>query len=169
MALYGSIEAIRVQTANLGIFGPAFAYLAEVVRPDSAAGRSFRAVASGKTQRVELPGGCFAIEQAYLSKLRPESFFESHRKFIDIQVVLEGEEAMELADIGRLVVSKPYDAERDLIVYADCADASVLRVKAGEATVFFPVDGHMPTLRTGSVASAVRKTVIKVPVPASAG
>ncbi|MDB6128668.1 MAG: YhcH/YjgK/YiaL family protein [Verrucomicrobia bacterium] len=166
MALYGSLETIRAQTAKMGIFGPAFAYLDDVIRPDSAAGRSLRAVALGKTQRVELTGGCFAIEQAFLSKLRAESFFESHRKFIDIQVVLEGEERMDLADIGRLAVSKPYDAERDLIIYADYTEASILRVKAGEAAVFFPVDGHMPTLRAGTVATPVRKTVVKVPLPA---
>lgn len=167
MALYGSLATIRAQTAKLEFFAPAFAYLDEVMRADSAAGKTFRALASGKTQRVELAGGCFAIEQAYDSKLRAESFFESHRKYIDIQVVIAGEEVMELADIARLPVRQPYDAERDVIIYADYAEASLLRLKAGEAAVFFPVDGHMPGLRAGANATAVRKTVVKVPVPAS--
>ena len=111
--------------------------------------------------RVELGGGMFAIDAAYLSKLRPEGFFETHRKYIDVQAVLEGEEAMEIADLQRLTLDVPYDAERDLIKYRDYADTSVLRAREGEVAVFFPVDGHMSRAVTRPVL--VRKTVVKVP------
>ena len=83
-----------------------------------------------------------------------------------MQVVFEGEEVMELADVSRLMIRQDYKAERDLVVYADCTEASLLRVKAGEVAVFFPADGHMPGLRAGSEPTLVRKTVVKVPVPA---
>jgi biofilm protein TabA len=41
--------------------------------------------------------------------------------------------------------------------------ASVLRMRAGDVAIFFPADGHMPSLhwRDGGL---VRKTVVKVPV-----
>ena len=165
MALLGSIPTLRTQAAQLEIFAAAFGYLDEVFHAGSLAARRLEAAAVGTTQRIELANGSFALEQVYLAKARPEGFFESHRRYIDVQVVVAGEEIMELADVARLTVQKPYDAERDLIVYADYAAASVLKLGAGEAAIFFPVDGHMPCLRPGVTAKLVRKTVIKVPVP----
>jgi YhcH/YjgK/YiaL family protein len=103
-----------------------------------------------------------AIDAAYAGKARGEMFFETHRKFIDVQAVLEGEEAMEIADCSRLTVDVPYNAERDLIKYCDCTETSVLRAKAGEIMVFFPVDGHMAYAGPGR--GLVRKCVVKVPV-----
>jgi biofilm protein TabA len=71
---------------------------------------------------------------------------------------------MEVVDDSRITVRQAYDAERDLITYLDINDASHLRVRAGEATIFFPVDVHMPSLRAGAAPVLVRKTVVKVPV-----
>lgn len=166
MALLGSLATLRAQTARMEIFSSAFAYLEEVFRPGSAAAVRLRSAAVGANQRIDLAGGAFALEQVYLAKARSEGFFESHRKYIDVQVVAEGEEALELAEISRLPVKQAYDAERDVIIYGDCTATSLLRLGAGEAAIFFPVDGHMPGLRSGATATLVRKTVIKVPVPA---
>ena len=165
MALLGSLPTLRAQAAHLDIFAAGFSYLDEILRAGSPAARRLEGAVVGSTQRIELANGSFALEQVYLAKVRPEGFFESHRRYIDVQVVVAGEEIMELADVARLTVQKPYDAERDLIVYADFAAASVLKLGAGEAAIFFPVDGHMPCLRPGATANLVRKTVIKVPVP----
>jgi biofilm protein TabA len=66
-------------------------------------------------------------------------------------------------DVSRLVVSDPYNPERDLIKYADSADPALLKMRAGDVAIFFPEDGHMPSLRWRT-AGLVRKTVVKVPV-----
>lgn len=166
MAIFGSLSTVRAQCRGLSYFDPAFAYLEEVARAGTPARRRLEAIAAGESGRVELANGLFAIEQVYRSKPRPEGFFESHRKYIDIQVVLAGEEFMEVAEIGHLPVKTPYDADRDVIIYADYRGASVLRFQAGEAGVYFPVDGHMPGLMGAGGAQLVRKTVVKVPVPA---
>lgn len=166
MALLGSLSTIRAQAAQMKIFAASFDYLDELFRAGSPAALRLRSAAEGKTQRIDLAGGAFALEQVYHAKARADGFFESHRKYIDVQVVVEGEEVMELAEISRLPVKQAYDAERDVIIYGDYTGASVLRFGAGEAAIFFPVDGHMPALRPGAAANLVRKTVIKVPVPA---
>ncbi len=106
------------------------------------------------------------LEETYETKLRADGFFESHRKFIDIQAIFEGEELMEVADIARMKIRQPYHPDRDLIVYEDSTEAALLRVHAGQAAVFFPADAHMPTLRVRAAAVNVRKCVVKVPVPA---
>jgi YhcH/YjgK/YiaL family protein len=163
MAILGFVATVRAQTARREIFASAFAYLDEMFRDGSPEARRLRGIAVGATQRVELAGGAYALEQVYLAKPRAEGFFESHRKYIDVQVVVEGEELIGLADISQLAVSKAYDAERDFIGYADFPGASELRLVAGDAAIFFPADGHMPGLRPGAGPNLVRKTVIKVP------
>jgi biofilm protein TabA len=164
MALFGSLAALRAQAPQSPRFTAAFAYVEDLLRADSGAARRIRGIGRGESQRVELADGVFAIEQVYETKPRAEGFFESHRKYIDIQVLVEGDEVMEVVDATRIAVREPYQPERDLITYGDVPDASRLRVRAGEATIFFPVDVHMPTLRSGDAPVLVRKTVVKVPV-----
>ena len=120
------------------------------------------ALPQGESVKVELGDGMFAIDAAYLSKLRPAVFFETHRKYIDVQAILLGEESMEIADRARLTLDVPYDNERDLIKYLDYTPTSTLRARDGEVAVFFPVDGHMSHAVGQPVL--VRKTVVKVPV-----
>ena len=166
MALYGSIDTVRAQASKLDGFATAFAYVEELFRPGSPANTRVRGIASGDTVKTELAGGAFVIEQAYETRLRADGFFESHRKYIDVQVVFEGEELMEVADIARMTAKQPYNDKRDLIIYEDSTDAALLRVHAGQAAIFFPSDVHMPTLRLRAAAVNVRKCVVKVPVPA---
>lgn len=166
MAIIGSISVVRAQTCGWAWFAPAFDYVEEVFRPDSEARRRLQKLAAGSAHRVELPNGLYAMEQAYVTKTRAEAFFESHRRYVDLQVVVEGSELMGLVDIGKLTITDPYDAERDVIIYSDCRAASNLRLGAGEAAVYFPDDGHMPGVRTGVDPTLVRKTVVKLPLPA---
>ena len=164
MALDGSLATLRQQAPKTEVFAAAFAYLEELTRPGSAAGERARSVAAGKVGKIDLSLGAFSLEQAYETKVRADGFFESHRRYIDLQFVLEGEELLEVADISRMKVRAPYDAERDLITYEDSADVSLLRLFAGEAAIFFPEDVHMPTLRIRSAPVLVHKCVIKLPV-----
>lgn len=166
MAIFGSLSTIRAQCGGFDYFNPAFVYLDELTRMGSVARNRLEAMAAGTSARIELTGGMFAMEQVYLTKARADGCFESHRKYIDVQVVLTGEEVMEVAEIGRLPVRVGYDADKDVVLYHDFAGASVLRFQAGEAGVYFPVDGHMPCLHAGAEAQLIRKSVIKVPVPA---
>jgi biofilm protein TabA len=163
MAIFGAFLTVRAQLAQDPRFHAAFAYLGEVFGPDAKVRDRISWVTMGATERHELSGGSFALEQAYRPKERPKGFFESHVEYIDIQVIIEGEELMEVEDISRLVVAEPYNPDRDFIKYADTKTASVLKMRVGDVAVFFPEDGHMPSLlwRDGGL---VRKTVVKVPV-----
>ncbi len=164
MASFGTLAALARQFPAPD-FARAFAYAAEASTPGTEVHARLLGLKPGDVGKVDLGGGAFAMEQAYESKPRAEGFFESHRRYIDVQVVVAGAEAMEVADIGRLRVTAEYDAERDLIKYAtDVPGASRLVVAAGEAAVFFPSDGHLPSLRIDDRPVLVRKTVVKLPV-----
>lgn len=163
MAIFGSIDVLRAQTQGRANFAPAFPYLDEIFREGSEARARILAMATGSVEKVDLGEGLFAMEQCYESKER-YNWSESHRKYIDIQVIVAGEELMEVANIGKLPVKEPYDEARDVIIYGDFAGTSVLRVGAGEGAVYFPEDGHMPNLRVGADPVLMRKVVVKVPV-----
>lgn len=164
MALFGSVPTVRAQAPQTPAFATAWTYIEELLRPGSAVHQRLGALGVGTSQRHDLANGVFAIEQVYDTKPRADGFFESHRKYIDIQVVVTGEEVMEVMDAGGATMRDPYNDERDFIVWKDAPNASVLRVSGGEATIFFPADVHMPSLRTGAQPVVVRKSVLKVPV-----
>lgn len=166
MALFGRFATVRAQAPRLPGFATAFAYVEELLRPGSAVAQRIEAVPVGESRRVELGEGVFVMEQAYETKPRAEGFFESHRRHIDVQVVVAGEEVMELVDITRIAVETPFDPERDLVIYGDGPDPSLLRATAGDVALFFPADVHMPSLRLRAGPAVVRKAVVKVPVSA---
>ncbi len=163
MAIIGSLTTVRDQLTATPSFKAAFAYLEKALTPGSTEHTRILAIADGQTERVELGGGLFALEQAYRSKLRSEVALESHLAHIDIQAIIGGQELIELTDVARLRVREDFTPERDLIFYEDYNAASVLRLQTGELAVFFPVDGHMPSVAAG-VPVLVHKTVVKVPV-----
>ena len=142
-------------------------YVAKLYRADSPERARLFALAAGESVKVDLGDGMFAIDAAYASKPRADVFFETHRTYVDVQAILFGEESMEIADRSRLVVDVPYDAGRDLVKYRDYADTAVLRARAGEVMVFFPVDGHLS--RAVAQPVLVRKSVVKVPVASLGG
>jgi len=163
MALFGSLKTLRSQLATTPAFQRAFAYAEECLSAGSPASKRLHAVATGQTERIELGDGVFALEQAYDSKPRGEGRWESHHAYIDVQVIVEGDELMEVTDVKRLKIDEDFTPAKDLLFYQSFADGSVLRMKAGEAAVFFPIDAHKPSLAVGSPA-LVRKTVVKIPV-----
>ena len=163
MALFGSIATVRAQLAHAAHFKATFAYLGECFHPGTAAYQRVRSIEVGKQERTELGGGAFALEQVYLSKPRPDAFFESHKQYIDVQVIVEGDEFIEVADIAKLSVKEDKTPAKDVIIYELADNVTALRLGAGEAVVLFPIDGHMPGVAI-KAPTLVRKIVVKVPV-----
>ena len=164
MAIFGTLATLRAQLARPEHFEAALAYAAEALRPGSAAQMRLNRLAAGAMERVELGGGAFALEQVYETKPRAEGRWESHRAFIDVQLVVAGEELMEVTEAAGLAVVEDLTPAKDVIFYRPFEAGSMLRVRAGEAAVFFPADAHRPSLRVGAEPALVRKTVVKVPV-----
>jgi len=106
-----------------------------------------------------------AIVSEYETKLENESGYEAHRKNIDIQYLLSGEERIASLPIERLKETKPYNEEKDAAFYA--ADTSLqpsyLSLLPGFFAIFFPQDGHMPQLCVDNPMK-VKKVVVKIEV-----
>lgn len=164
MSLFGSLATVRAQLIRRSVFDLSFAYLDDALRPGTVTHQRVFGVAVGETNRVELGEGAFALEQAYNSKPRAAGRLESHLQYIDIQVLVVGEEIIEVAEVSTLQVTENLTPAKDLIFYHDTRATSPLRLSGlGATAVFFPPDGHMGGLAITAPA-LVRKIVIKVPV-----
>ncbi len=87
--------------------------------------------------------------------------WESHRKFIDIQCIISGEEKMGICPISKATVTKEYDDKKDVANYT--ADGKFYVGGKGTFFIFFPSDAHRPNITPGG-NKVVKKIVIKVRV-----
>lgn len=104
----------------------------------------------------------FALVQEYSTLPREQVRWEAHKRYIDIQFMISGEEIIEWSDISHLPEGSAYDFERD-ITYCDGVNGSQLKLKASNFAVFFPQDLHRPMCIMGNT-DIVRKIVIKAAV-----
>ena len=104
----------------------------------------------------------FVIVEEAQGRSRAEAKLECHRKYIDIQLVLEGTDEMgwtPLAECQQPV--SDYNEERDIRFFNDAAD-SWISTPANAFCIFFPDDAHAPLVSTGKI----RKLIFKVAVNA---
>ncbi len=89
---------------------------------------------------------------------------ESHRSYVDIHVVLDGQETIEVWPTHLLTPRNGYDSERDVTFYmAPDGPPAVIDLRPGNFAVFFPQDAHMPQL-VCEVPCQLKKLVVKTSV-----
>ncbi len=109
--------------------------------------------------RYELEDGICANVSEYTTK--ESGIFEAHRRYIDEQYVVSGEEIVETAPVESLKLTRTYDEEADILFGEGEGTPHVLR--AGQAIVLMPSEAHRPGLCVGWPGT-VKKVVFKVPV-----
>ena len=118
------------------------------------------------TNLLSLAPGCYpivgddllAIVEHMPGRTRAEAKLECHRRYIDIQLVLEGVDEMgwkPLADCHKPV--SDYSAEQDIRFFND-APATWFATPPGAFCIFFPEDAEAPLVSSGQV----RKVVFKI-------
>ena len=100
----------------------------------------------------------FALVQEYQTKPLAECKLESHKKYIDIQYVIRGEEYMGVTAQNNQKILE-VNEDKDYTFYE--GTTSLVRVSKGMFTIIFPDDLHQPCVQT-ELASEVKKVVIKV-------
>jgi YhcH/YjgK/YiaL family protein len=164
LAAFSSVSQLQNHFLDHQIFQKAFRYILEAIEEGSEINRRILATPLDHYIRHDLEDGMFVIEQCYFTKEREEGFFESHRKYIDMQVIVSGSEMMEFTDIHNLTIQVQYDEEKDLIVYDDFIDTSVFKCEKNSCAIFWSEDAHMPCLNYHEKQGLLYKTVVKVPI-----
>ncbi len=98
--------------------------------------------------------------QSYNTKPVAQARLEAHRRYIDIQYIVSGEEKIAvgaLEQAGETLEARP---ENDIWFYAGSVD-DALTVKAGQFMVLFPDETHATGIAV-SESIPVRKALVKV-------
>jgi YhcH/YjgK/YiaL family protein len=106
----------------------------------------------------------YANIDVYNTKLAADGKFEGHKKYIDVQYVVSGTEAMKVVDVKNTVANSQDNAPNDCMFYQDSELSSVIIVEQGSFAIFYPNDIHMPGLALNDIPSKVKKIVVKVKI-----
>jgi YhcH/YjgK/YiaL family protein len=115
-------------------------------------------LASGK---YELDGErVFALVNRDPGRGRSGARLEAHRKYIDIQFLVSGNEEIGWRPTVQCrQVAEPYDAARDIAFYAD-PPCAWINLPLGSFMIFYPEDAHAPLASTGQNVKAVIKVAV---------
>lgn len=101
--------------------------------------------------------------QEYYTKDKQNCIAESHRKYVDVQWMVEGEEKILVSDISRLAQQEEYNEETDISLWRSVENMMQIVLQSGTYTVLYPENVHM-----GCVAlyksTRVKKIVGKIKV-----
>ena len=117
--------------------------------------------AAGSTRRSPSPATPSAPSPSTYETLpRNERRFEAHRRHFDVQVLLEGEEAIDVCPPPAPETLEAYDEGKDVLFTRTPRRFVPLELAPGRFAVLYPQDLHRPGCRLDG-ACRVRKIVIK--------
>lgn len=89
--------------------------------------------------------------------------FESHDKYIDIQLLLKGSENIYYASRDNLSVKIPYDEKRDIAFYSDGIQGyPYIKLDGTNFMMIYPHEAHAPQVSSGNLSQKVLKVVVKI-------
>ncbi len=112
------------------------------------------------TGRYEIAG-----EQIYMNVFEYETlseenaFFEAHKKYTDIHIIVSGEENVGISDFSKVSV-KRYEEEQDFYEIEGPVE-QYIKLVPEKVLILFPEDAHKVKLAVGR-PSIVKKVVLKV-------
>ena len=89
-----------------------------------------------------------------------QAIVETHKTYMDVQYIIEGEEQIFYGDATDAPVYKPHNEEKDVGFYLIDKYDSVC-YKTGEAIALYPKDAHMPGCCVTQPKN-IKKAVIKI-------
>lgn len=114
------------------------------------------------SERVEIKGGdVYATRFTYETVPAEESFFEAHRKYLDIHIMAEGSEGVEIAPPEALAEFERAEAN-DFYAYRGEGDCKLV-LSPGDFLAVFPGDAHRIKMQLDGPRT-VSKVVFKVKI-----
>lgn len=104
------------------------------------------------------------IITTYITADKTKRPAEIHKKYIDFQYILYGEEYVGYTPLNSIkTVLEPYNEEKDMEKYGKVENESHVFLKNGMLAIFCPNDIHRPGIITGD-SRHVRKFVFKIAI-----
>lgn len=113
-----------------------------------------------ETGHYEIDDGIYANIDIYNTK--QDCKFEAHKKYIDIQMLLEGSEELDYINIDGLIISEEYDKNRDVMFFKNPEKTpDTLQLEPFKFALIYPHEAHKPQMGNGQ---QVKKIVVKIAV-----
>lgn len=119
---------------------------------------SLKDLASGEYE-IDANNVCLKIQE-YDTKMIDSTYPESHKMYIDLQIVLEGKEKIGYADLMDTIPFIPYDSVNDVEFWT--GKMEYFDAAYGRFFIFFPQDVHHPSIAADNAPDKVRKAVFKL-------
>lgn len=86
--------------------------------------------------------------------------FEAHRDYLDLQLIIDGEERIDYANLTKCKTTVPYDKDGDAEMLGTDNFTS-LYLDKNDFAVFYPMDAHRPSI-VGKKQVHVKKAIFKI-------
>lgn len=121
------------------------------------------------TLDVNTPNGIHYKSDGYYFKVmsydtkETPTIIESHKKEVDVQILLSGSERIKIYGKDQVEVTSIYDEESDCQFYKNTQASNVeLNLLPGSMAVFFPQDIHGCQFAVNNQIGNIKKIVIKI-------
>lgn len=111
--------------------------------------------------KIELDGDRLYVSvQEINGKKVEEAKLESHKKYIDIQVLIQGEETHGWANTDDCSqITQAYNPDKDVQFFGEAA-RSFIKLMPNDFTIFYPGDAHAPCIGEGFIKKLIVKVLI---------
>lgn len=107
----------------------------------------------------------YANIEEYNTKKFADAKFESHKKYIDIQFLLSGNERIFYSDIHILHEDIKYDPDRDIMFYKENIEKfNNILLDGSNFIMLYPHEAHAPQVSIGNKPEQVKKVVVKIKI-----
>lgn len=121
-----------------------------------------------KKYNIETPNGIYKKQQdyyfkvmSYNTKTNPE-IIESHKKEVDVQIILSGAESIKIYNHKNVEITKAYKEKTDCQFYKRIKDNLYqVNLIPGYMAIFFPDDIHQAQFALNKITT-LKKIVIKI-------
>lgn len=112
--------------------------------------------------RHEIDGDDIFMNVMTFETAEPESKrYEQHREYLDIQVLLSGQERIDFGPLGAAIAPDIYHEDDDYLLCDAVSPLQTLHLQPGMFAIFLPGEPHKPGCNS-ETAQAISKVVIKV-------
>lgn len=122
-----------------------------------------------KTYSINTPNGVYKNHNDFYFKVMSyetkltSNITESHRKEVDVQILLSGNEGIKIFDASDVEITQEYEEETDCQFYKPIKlPISEVNLVPGYMAVFFPDDIHNPQYAVDGKIEKLKKIVIKI-------
>lgn len=109
--------------------------------------------------RYEVTDDVFVNVITYQPKPVCDAVAETHKRYADLQLILDGEEWMGCPDAASVSPAEEYNDEKDIALWSQ-KDIPLLPMRTGNWALFMPGEPHAPSLKMKDCT--VKKAVFKL-------